>query len=246
MRYILIILTFLIVACEEDPSFYKEDIDFPKLDSILERQEHLSLDSFYLFGRSSGNRDNPVFMFFYTPDSAEEVRFYRSTRFDALGQYREFFPEVTRTQDFWQTSSYPLYDGDLFIRASYMVEDTMYLSKSLKLLHWGRETADIPDIDIDTRNPRNPRFKWDRDEYGSDIYLLGISDRNEDMLSSVILADTNYRFYDVFAPFDFIGPEYTQPELVEGERYNIHLMGIDTVTGWSNSYRQVSFISTRE
>ncbi len=127
-----------------------------------------------------------------------------------------------------------------------MVEDTMYLSKSLKLLHWERATAEIPDIDIDTKNPRNPRFKWDRDDYGSDIYLLGISDWQEEMLSSVILSDTNYRFYDVFAPFEFIGPEYTQPELVQDERYNIQLMGLDTSTGWLNSYRQVSFISTRE
>jgi len=242
----LILLSISLFSCEEDPEFYLKDIESPRLDSVLQLEDSVIHNAQYLFGRSSGKRDFPVRVFFYAPDSAEDVRFFRSEDYDQLAFYREFFPDFERTNSFWYGFDHPLYENDLYMMASYRIADTFYLTKSLQLLHWEQKTGNEGDVDIDTRNPTNPRFRWERDNDNSDEYLISLSDRQDDLLTASLVSDTNYRFYDVFAAFDHVGPEYTQPELIENESYNLYLMGIDTASGWVRSYRNRKFISRRE
>lgn len=247
MRSVLIVFLSLVVfSCEKDPPFNLADIQNPRLDSIVARESYIQKKAQILFGRSSGLRDFPVEVFLHIPDTAKNLRFYRSENSDSLEDFREFFPKFEQKNAFWQSFNYPQYEGDVRLIASYTAADTFYLSKILRLKHWESRTLPSNAIEINSQSPSKPRFRWQRDDYNTDEYLLAITDEQEKMLAAVILSDTFYRFYDVFKPFDVVGTEFTQPELIPNNTYSLYLMGLDTLNSWVMSYSRTRFVSRRE
>ena len=244
MRY-LIPLFLVLLSCEKDVAFDLKELNEPSLDSIVARASYVEHTDVRLFGRSSGLRDMPVRLFFYAPDSAKDFQVFRNSE-EQEETFRLVNFDIETTNNFWVEFLHPLYEGEPHLIASYTNGDTLYLIQTHILKHWKQRSTSLNIRDIDSRNASNPYFEWFADERQSDSYLFAIANEQDQILSSVLTQNTSFRFYDVFGFYEAVGPEFTQPKLLENENYYLYVMGVDTQSAWVNSYARQKFLNSPE
>ena len=133
-------------------------------------------------------------------------------------------------------------EEEKWVILSFFENDTLHLSNPIRLKHKTLPTEYTDEIAISTQEPGMPVFEWEDGTIEENaIYFQVISDATDEFLSGTYTFDQRFQYY-VLDNVVLNITEEEPPALVEGDLYNLTLMGVSE-DNWVNLFIQRSFIN---
>lgn len=242
MRYSFVLLASLLVlgACQKDPVSLPVDESTLTLEQELESHavSRTRLDAFGFVGNHPSfqritNR-LPIHLYLAAPNGASNLRYFEtdSLRFrDSLNLFRQ------RRMAFERVGNGLMIRGaredirtDRYVRVSYTVGDSFYVTPPMTLRAATLETGTIDGIRSATNAQDFYQFSWGGVP-GTDQYFLVLEDVSGDAIMGLTTERSSFQFYDLRNVRENFFPQLRDPQLVEGASYTLHIYAL-TTRGW--------------
>ncbi len=251
MRYLLLCLTVtLFWACEKDPEVNPSALEDNSLSNyLLQFSEEKTSNNFVAFAGNHPDfedetNDEDLHLYLKAHPEATDFRLYQNDSLefeDSLNLYASrTFTEGTAFGDFLTRISLPYPAQGRWLRISYVVKDSLFLSDPIELPGKKQVTSRFDELSAEQEAEGRATFRWN-DGPLTPRFVLMLSDRSGDVFCAITTRRDRFRFHDLRNIDRDLTPELFDPQLVIGETYTATLFGISN-DGWADRYSTLVFI----